>query len=141
MTQTCEALKLKTPARRRRSQPLPVLISIPNLSVPTRSPRPRVRRRRLRREVRVLGSALLVILPLAIAFLTLGGDKLPRLAARVVVESPAASPELSIAGTPRISLAPLEPIVSLQSDLDAPVILPGYLLPADAAEESTDGGH
>ena len=139
MTQTCELTTRPTPARRRTSAPLPVLISIPNLSVVgTRSPRTRVRRRRLRREVRVAGYALLAIFPLSMAFVTLGVDKFPPLTARLVIEHRATSTETSTLQAPMISL---DPVITVQRDRETPVFLPGYLLPADAPEESSDGGH
>ena len=141
MTQTCEPSTLLTPTRRGPSTAPPVLISVPNLAPASRGPRPRVRRRRLRREIRVAGYALLAILPLSTAFVTFGGDKLPPLAPRLTAEHRVASVERGDRQAPVISLAPLEPVVSVRRDLDAPVILPGYLLPADTPEESSDGGH
>ena len=141
MTQTCESTSHPTPTRRRASTPLPVLISIPNLATASRSPRPRPRRRRLRREVRVAGYALLAILPFSMAFLAFGADGLSPLAATSSVEHRATSTELDIRQAPVISLAPLEPVITVRRDLDTPVILPGILLPADTPEESSDGGH
>jgi hypothetical protein len=142
MTQTCELTTLTIPGRRRPSTALPVLISIPNIAPAARARRPRPRaRRRLRREVRAVGYALLVIMPLSMAFATFGGDKLPPLASNRIAEDPATSAEGPTRRASVISLAPLEPVVTVQGEFEAPVFLPGYLLPADTPEESSDGGH
>jgi hypothetical protein len=135
MIQTCEPKTRSTPARR-RSAPLPVLISIPTLETASQPRRVRVRRRRLRREVRVAGYALLILMPLSMAFATFTGDKRPFLTASPLPEhAETADPQTSI------SLSPLEPIVAADRQADEPVILPGLLLPVDASEESSDGGH
>jgi hypothetical protein len=141
MTETCELSTRPTPARQRPSAALPVLISIPKIAVDSRSPRLRVRRRRLRREVRAVGYALLIFFPLSMAWFTFGGGKRPAEASSLVVDRPVNSAGVSTSTAPMISLAPLEPVVTVQRDVDAPVFLPGYLLPADPAEESSDGGH
>jgi hypothetical protein len=142
MTQTCETSNLLTPTRPRPSQALPVLISIPNLATTSRGHRPRTRRRRLRREVRVAGYFLLAILPASMAFVAFAGERLPTLAAGLTVERRATSAEPALRPAAVISLEPLEPvIVNVRRGLEAPVILPGYLLPADTPEESSDGGH
>lgn len=132
MTQTFETSNLMTLTRPRPAEALPVLISIPNLASLTRTTRPRPRRR-LRREVRLAGYALLALIPASMGFVAFGGG-LPiegRLAPGVVTPLRASV----------ISLAPLEPVVTVGRDLDAPVILQGYLLPVDTSEESSDGGH
>jgi hypothetical protein len=116
--------------------PLPVLISVPTIATGSRPLRGRVRRRRLRREVRVVGYALLILMPLTMAFATFAGDRRPFLS----VNPPAESSE-STDRQASISLSPLEPIVAADRQAVAPVILPGVLLPVDASEESSDGGH
>jgi hypothetical protein len=142
MTQTRAIVNHPTPARPRTFEALPVLISIPNLATAGRGPRPRSRRRRLRREVRVAGYFLLAILPASMAFVAFAGERLPTLAAGLTVERQATSAEPSVRRAAVISLEPLEPmVVTVRRELEAPVILPGYLLPADTAEESSDGGH
>ncbi len=144
MTQTCELSNRLTPARRRPSAALPVLISIPKLATSCRGRRPQARRRRLRREIRVAGYAFLAILPASMALVAFGGERLPTLAAGLTVERRAASASDESAPRPAavISLEPLEPVVvTVRRELDAPVILPGYLLPAEPPEESRDGGH
>jgi hypothetical protein len=90
-----------------------------------------------------VGYALLVIFPLSMAYVTLAGDKVSPVTASLVVEHRATTSESSIAAAQSavISLAPLEPVVTVQREFSAPVILPGYLLPADAPEEPSDGGH
>jgi hypothetical protein len=145
MTQTCcETSILPTPARRRTPAAPPVLIQVPNLGPSPRAFRRPVRRRRLRKEVRIVGIALLALFPIAFTLFTFGGDKLPsRRASRLTVEHPEAQaePEPATRQPGVISLAPLEPVVTIRRELDPPVILPGYLLPADASEEPSDGGH
>ena len=146
MTQTCCETSIPPttiPARRRPSMALPVLIQVPTLGSPGRATRRPVRRR-LRREVRVTGFALLALLPLAFTLFSFGGDKIPSLpASSLTVEHPATEAESDLATRQPgvISLAPLEPVVTIRRELDAPVFLPGYLLPADPPEESSDGGH
>jgi hypothetical protein len=145
-TQTRETSNLPNSARPRPVEALPVLISIPNLATSGRGPRPKARRRRLRREARVAAYALLAILPASMALVAFGGERLPTLAAGLTVERRAASTPESDEPAPRaaavISLEPLEPvIVTVRRELEAPVILPGILLPADTPEESSDGGH
>jgi hypothetical protein len=145
MIQTCEPKTRTSPARRRPSAPLPILISIPTLATGPRAPRTRVRRRRLRREVRVAVYLLLILMPLSMAFATLTADRRPFLTSSPVAEKVELSEPL-----PAVSLSPLEPIVVNERQVeepvslrqaDEPVILPGLLLPVDAPEESSDGGH
>jgi hypothetical protein len=138
MTQTQDTTTLLTPARRRSVSVVPVLIQIPKLE-PSRAPRRRVRRRRLRREVRVAGYLLLASLPVTIAFASLGGYRVSPLSASSVAirsESEASTSR----EVPAVSLS-LEPVSSVSRDLEAPVFLPGILLPADSTEEAGDGGH
>jgi hypothetical protein len=144
MTETLETSNLLITTRPRAFEALPVLISIPNLATSGRGARPKVRRRRLRREVRVAGYVLLAILPASMALVAFGGERPPTMAAGLTVERRGDSADHSIAPrpTPSISLEPLEPmVVTVHRELEAPVILPGYLLPADTSEESSDGGH
>ena len=144
MTQTHETPILLTPTRRRHASALPVLISIPNLAMSNRGSR--TRRRRLRREIRVVGYALLAILPVSMALVSFAGERLPTMAAGLTIErqdSSASNPaEPSVRRVAVISLEPLEPVVvTVRRELPTPVILPGILLPADTPEESSDGGH
>lgn len=138
MTQTLEVPNLLIPARPRPSEALPVLISIPKLATHGRGLRPRARRRRLRREVRVAGYVLLAILPISMALVAFGGERLPTLAAGLTVERHETAPRPAAV----ISLEPLEPVVvTVRREVEATVVLPGYLLPAEPSEESSDGGH
>jgi len=144
MTQTLETANSLTLSRPRAFEALPVLISIPNLAITSRGVRPKVRRRRLRREVRLAGYALLAILPVSMALVALAGDRWSPRAPGLTVERRGGLVESSTNRPPTcsISLEPLEPvIVNVHRELEAPVILPGYLLPADTSEESSDGGH
>lgn len=143
MTQTHQYTDLPTLTRPRPTEALPVLISIPSLLTARRGARPKGRRR-LRREVRIAAYALLAILPGSLALVALGGERLPTLAAGLTVEGRAASSqdEPGPRSACLISLEPLEPVVvTVRGELEAPVILPGILLPADTPEESSDGGH
>lgn len=145
MTQTYETTHATTmPARRRPAGPLPVLISVPDLAPPRQvtrvTSRPRARRR-LRREVRVAGYLLLALLPASMAFFVLGGERLPTLAVGLTAQAREPADEAAPRRAAMISIEPLEPVISVRRSMDAPVILPGYLLPADAVEESSDGGH
>jgi hypothetical protein len=99
------------------------------------------RRRRLRREVRVAGYALLILLPLSMALATFAGERRPFLtSSQPVVENPATRPQVVELQAP-VSLSPLEPILAADRQADASIVLPGVLLPVDAPEESSDGGH
>ena len=143
MTQTLETLNMPSQVRRRPTEALPVLISVPKLTARVRGPRARGRRR-LRREVRVAACALLAILPASMALFAFSGDGLPTLAAGLTIGRPATSSPDEPATRPAavISLEPLEPVVvTVGRDPEPPVILPGILLPADTPEESSDGGH
>jgi hypothetical protein len=125
----------------------PVLIQVPALPGSTaRTPiRPSGRtttrrRRRLRRELRVAGSALLLVAPLAWAALFLfGGDTEPvGVPARLVgIEGFASAEEL-----PRLVI-PIVPMVTVPPparDAKGPVVLPNYVLPDDGFEEPTHAG-
>jgi hypothetical protein len=144
MTQTHETQYLLTPTRRRPVAAPPVLISIPNLATPSRGPR--TRRRRLRREIRLVGYALLAILPVSMALVSFAGERLPTTAAGLSIERQeslaSTEAEPAVRRVAVISLEPLEPVVvTVRRELPTPVILPGILLPADTPEESSDGGH
>ena len=138
MIQTQDTTALMTPALRRSVSAVPVLIQIPNLG-PMRAPQRRVRRRRLRREVRVAGYLLLAILPISVAFASLGGYRLSPLAASSLTIPPESEAPTS-REVPAVSLS-LEPISPVSRDFEASVFLPGTLLPADSTEEGGDGGH
>lgn len=149
MTSTQERPLLMIPASRRESPAVPVLIRVPNLAGAARGPvirlQPR-RRRRLRREVRVAATLLLLSSPFAAAASLFAVGGLPpasRDAAEVASDS---IPEL-IAEAEDEAVAPLrvrlQPIVALSApvrDAEVPVVVPGYLLPAEATEETSDGG-
>lgn len=135
MTQTLETPTMLSPTRRRPRPALPVLIRIPTLA-PSGASRRRTPRRRLRREVRVAALALLSILPLTLSIFALAGDRVIPRAAPVAADGEA----LGRPGAPSITIS-LEPVVTVRRDLETPVFLPGYLLPVEAAEESSDGGH
>ena len=142
MLQTCEPRTRSNPARR-RSAPVPVLIAIPAVSLNTRAPRGRVRRRRLRREVRVAGYALLILLPITMALATLASDR--RALARPGSLEGDDAPLAQVASSVR-----LEAPISLSSDELTPpaepapavrVFLPGVVVPVEASEEPSHGGH
>ncbi len=143
MTQTQDPRPTIAPARRRASSPVPVLIQIPAIARGTRpsSTMGRVvprRRRRLRREFRLAGYALLLLLPVGMALSLLGGDRRPAL----VVSGPGHASDLDAAPLPETIAITLDPVVIPPCEAaEPPVILPGYLLPADSTEESKDGGH
>ncbi len=141
MIQTCEPKPRTAPARRRSSAPLPVLISIPNIAPATRTPKGRVRRRRLRREVRIVGYALLIVLPLSMALATFAGDRrsFPVSGKLVVDHQASAAPAVELQAP--VSLSPLEPIATFDREERGPVILPGVVIPVDDLEEPSDGGH
>lgn len=137
MTQNPDTTTLPLPTRRRAVSAVPVLIRIPDLAAPA-LPRRRAHRRRLRREFRVAGYALLATLPIVLALSALSGDRLPRLSASSLTV--AADPGTRIREVPAISLS-LEPVGPGHRDPEAPVSLPGILLPADSTEEDAHGGH
>lgn len=138
MTQILATTRLPIPARRRAARAVPILIQIPDLAGSRAAGRP-VRRRRLRREVRVAGYALLGLLPIWLAIATLGGDRLPRLAASSRTAA-AEADSGSIREVPTVSLS-LEPMSSGPIDLEAPVVLPVLLQPVAPTEEDADGRH
>jgi len=143
MTREPEALRRPPPPRDLSAALGPVLIQVPVLAARLRAePRPRraiQRRRRLRREVRLAGSAALLGLPLAAAALMLGGarssarppDGAPGFRAAAVIEAP-----------PMVSIAmPIESEASAPlRDLIPPVQLPDYVLPDDGTEETAHAG-
>jgi hypothetical protein len=144
--------------------PAPVLIRVPALAGsrphvrvrPARlRPRPVVgvpaRRRRLRREVRVAGSALLFCVPMAFGLLTFWGP--PRSSAGAsapsasIAASPAVAPQAESAArreaSPPLATISFEPLVepTRPEDPKVPVVRPaGYLLPDDGPEESAHAG-
>ena len=141
----------------------PVLISVPALASPRRrptafredepraaAPRPRPtarRRRRLRREVRMVGVALVVALPLSWTFWSVPWPGAPAGADEpgVLAGSPAQ------AEAPPIVSLRLEPISPTTASVSAaaghaphkdrgPVALPGYIIPDDGSEEVVHAG-
>jgi hypothetical protein len=84
----------------------------------------------------VAGYALLILMPLTMALATFAGDRRPSLSVKPPVElvEPA---ELQAP----ISLSPLEPILVNERQAEESVVLPGVLLPVEAPEETSDGGH
>ena len=140
MTMTQELPTLARPARRRELPAVPVLIRVPMMAgvVPISRPDSR-RRRRLRREVRVAAFALLFASPVFLGVFLLGSD---RPGSSVIA---ATSRDSGDQNPPLLALPSRPgPIVTLSApsrDRGVPVILPGYLLPADATEETSDGGY
>ena len=137
------------PARGHARTRVPVLIQVPALPTAStrRGPSPVRRRRRLRREVRVVGSALLIGMTTTLGLLPMWGGRTPGrvLAAAIpAAEAPAPAPTPAGASAPAES----EPIASLSAaiepaaprDLAQPVVLYGIILPDDGAEEATHGG-
>lgn len=143
MTQTQERPLLVIPASRRESPAVPVLIRVPMMAGSTRNPvirlQPR-RRRRLRREVRLVAMLLLCVLPISAGVYAFGGLR--------AVSSPTLVAALPNSGDEILSEPMLsiqhEPIVTLSAptrENEVPVVLPGYLLPAESTEETSHGGH
>jgi hypothetical protein len=132
-------------ARRPKRRLGPVLIRVPAVpdsdGQPWRTPGPRsvAARRRLRREVRLIGLALLVGLPLGGALWGWGGGS--GASSTKTADSSHAEPAAS---------APVEdlPVIFIPSpraptparEARTPVVLPGYLLPDDGAEEPSHAG-
>lgn len=157
------------PARDAGQSVAPLLIQVPALprargaarrpsrqfASPSRSAGVR-RRRRLRREVRVAGSAILFGVPMAWAMLTLWNpgtvaDAAPQSARSAPVAVAAWSPDSGAEGSepgaharderPWATLS-LEPTRTGQpAELDTPIVEPaGYLLPAESGEETFHAG-
>ncbi|WP_435019871.1 hypothetical protein TA3x_001523 [Tundrisphaera sp. TA3] len=140
MTQTQDKPTLLIPAARRELPAVPVLIRVPMVAGVARGPRHRPRRRRLRREVRFAALALLTAFPVSLGLFLASGDRAEALAiaATTTLDIECDEPPIQC-----LSLR-LEPIVSTAApilDRDVPVVLPGYLLPAEVNEETSDGGH
>ena len=83
-----------------------------------------------------MGYLLLALLPISLAFASIGAGRLTRLAA----SSLTASAEAEAFANPEVSLS-LEPVASAPREQETPVFLPGILLPADSIEEDGDGRH
>jgi hypothetical protein len=160
-------------AERLVSNSLSVLIEVPEVkaSVPIRRRRrvvdpqhdwrrsSRPPRRRLRREVRVVGCALLAFLPLLSAC-TLGWQSrssqlLAASISDVTAEAqfqndaphrpdrarPANSAAAEQLGRPSVVVLSIEPAVGTPGpDTEIPVVFPGYVLPDDNFEESSHAG-
>jgi hypothetical protein len=109
-------------------------------------------RRRLKREVRLAVCTILALLPLSLAWshcvapshgerlahrlLALPGQVIPRQAPATAADRPAGWPS----PRPAVVLS-VEPIgVAGDPELEAPVVLPGYLLPDDIHEEPAHEG-
>jgi hypothetical protein len=151
--------------------PAPVLIRVPQVgSIPTRglnSARSttttlpargiRGRRRRLRRPIRLAGYALLVVLPLLLAWSGLTNAQSTRfLSGRLLSPSAQLSEREKLDGgmdlgarssssAVRASGSPIllsiEPVgTAVDSDTETPVVFPGYLLPDDHHEEPVHEG-
>lgn len=88
-------------------------------------------RRRLRREIRMAGTALLLIAPLAFAAILLASPRGVAMASRA--QSTPDDPGRLISRPPAISLM-IEPPTGFRVDTEPPVVLPGYVLPDDGAE-------
>jgi hypothetical protein len=89
----------------------------------------------------VAGYALLILLPLSMALATFAGERRPFQVSNLVVEQPARR-SVPVELQAPVSLSPLEPVVSSESrQADVPVVLPGFVIPVDAPEEPSDGGH
>lgn len=92
-------------------------------------------RRRLRREWRLAGSVLTLALPLALTALLLRTAPATGRAS----DGPRADPAVLHANPPGVTLA-VESVTPAGLVPAAPVVLPGYLLPDDGAEEPVHAG-
>jgi hypothetical protein len=113
------------------------------------------RRRRLRREVRLMGCALLALAPLVSAGTMAWSGKTSRVVACSISDpasdgdpsgshdgraSTSGRPRAAV-GSPGVVLLSIEPaVVSPGSDADVPVVFPGYVLPDDSHEDKTHEG-
>jgi hypothetical protein len=129
----------------------PVLIQVPALSSSSQHWRRTAtrtavrRRRRLRREVRLAGTAfLLFVVPLAWGILTVGRSdaEQPAVSARLTgIEI--VSPSFAAADESSRVTGPTEPSAAAPGVLrerQTPVVLPGYVLPDDGSEEPAHAG-
>jgi hypothetical protein len=131
----------------------PPLIQVPRYQTVRRARRPSARatawmreqyrvggqvtpRRRLRREIRLAGAALLLIAPLTFALILLAHPRGLAMASRPESTS---TPDRSIR-PPAISLMIEAPHLGFRTDVEPPVVLPGYVLPDDGAEEPVHAG-
>ncbi len=153
MTQTLlhpsEIITTLAVPRRRDLPSAPVLIRVPALASARITARPGGRRR-VRREIRAVGSALLLLVAASLIYLSLGRERIASavvstlgVAARVEAgEAPELAP--STHRRSAISLS-IEPVLTAQGGREVvggPVLLSGQLLPADTFEESSHhGGH
>lgn len=92
-------------------------------------------RRRLRREWRLAGGVLSLALPLALAALLLRTAP----AAGRPTDGPGLATAAARTNPPAVTLA-VEGVTAAGSAFAAPVVLPGYLLPDDGAEEPVHAG-
>lgn len=130
---------------------VPLLIQVPRYQPVRRARRPSAKatawmrehyrvqgrvapRRRLRREIRTAGAALLMIAPLVFAGILLSS---PRGSANA--SQTRTTPE-RISRPPAISLMIEAPPSGFRTDAEPPVVLPGYVLPDDGAEEPSHAG-
>jgi len=134
----CALLPARSPAR---SIAVPVLIRVPALRTRTigagrAMPR---RRRRLRREVRAVGSVALIAMVVSLCLLPLWGSRHPAIAQAVGVDRVAfeAPPVVSLSS----AIEPASPSESRETAGRGAVILPGYIVPNDAAEEPSHAGN
>lgn len=99
---------------------------------PHRRPAPK---RRLRREIRMAGYILMTAAPLALAVLLLAGAPEASGSASSLARS-----AVTRIRPPVISLSIEPPAIVPSARVELPVVLPGYLLPDDGAEESSHAG-
>jgi hypothetical protein len=117
---------------------LPILIRVPAVSTrplsSAESARRKGRRRRLRREVRMAGTVLLLGLPLSWTILSIPWNR-PATASAPKRGAAMPSAELAAADTPpliELTLEPAAPVVPAR-DPQPPVALPGYVIPDDGS--------
>jgi hypothetical protein len=94
------------------------------------TPRPR---RRLRRELRAAGYLVASSLPLVLAAALLHGAPVSRGAGLSGASAPAVRP-------PSVSISIEQSALGPRVEPEPPVVLPGYLLPADGPEEAAHAG-
>jgi len=138
-----------SPARGHARPVMPVLIRVPALhAIPSLTrrpagPAPARGRRRLRREVRLVGSALLIGMTTTLGLLPMWAGRGPgRALAASAAPAPASSPAAAASPVEREPVASLSPAIepTTPREFAHPVVLFGVIVPDDGAEEASHHG-